>query len=419
MVALFIPGEFALDLGGLRLEIYRFILGISLISGVLRLSKQPGKMELADRLMLFVATIGFISLLRNHGLGEGIEKGGIFLFEILGAYFLSRFGITNQVQLIKVYKILITMVLLFLIPTLIEMTTGYKVIHELAKSVTGRIELGPALYSEKYMRMGMTRSTSAFSHPILNGAICVAAVPMAFYLLIRRFSVFSLFALVGVIASVVSALSSAPLLVLMVNIAFGMYVKLKQIIKSNIKYVMWFVIITAVVLQFSSNRGIIKLIIQTMTFNPETGTHRLLIIANLEDDIMRHPILGSGIGAYWSAPGWMGQSIDNFWWAIAFTYGIPYSVILAITGLSCFIRIKVNDVPTKDDYLAYAIKACILSLMIVGLTVHFFGKAHPLFFFTLGTSVFLFQQQNQQSTQRTRRPRTIKYNDGSNVADKQ
>lgn len=398
VIALFIPGEFTVHLGGLRLEIYRVVLGIAFLNCLFLLFTARPKLEVTDKLVIGLTAWASITLMINHGFAGGLEKAGIFAFEFFGAYFLARMAITSERKFIAVFKYLCWLVVIFLIPAAIEVFTGRKYVHEISEMITGIQFISQKLYTEDYMRAGLTRAASTFSHPILNGAMSAITIPIAFYLYVRKKSYAYLLALIACLFSVATALSSAPLLIIVVQLGVVGYVVLKRMIKSKIKYVVGAISFAALVLHITSNRGIIKLIIQTMTFNPHTGTHRLLIIEHLSDDIMRRPIFGSGIGAYWSAPGWMGQSIDNFWMAISFFYGIPYAVGVAIIGFWCLFKINVSKYPKKQDLLAYTNKAMILSLMIIGVTVHLFGKLNPLLFFAMGSSIFLFNYNADSAT---------------------
>lgn len=400
MVSLFIPGEFHLNLGGLRLELYRIILAIPVVGELSKIVSRKSQYETVDKLVLLASTWGVVSLIMNHGMGGGIEKSGIFAIEVMGGYFLAKNAIANADQLIAVYKRLLLMVVLFMIPSVFEMLTGIKVVHNLAEAMTGNKELGPALYTEDYVRMGMTRATGAHAHPILNGVICVTAMPIAVYLYLERKNFKRFFAVLSVFASVFSALSSAPLLVLAVDMMLVAYVITKKKLKENIRYLVYLVIAAAVLIEVVSNRGIVKIIIHTATFNPHTGTHRLLIIEHLKDDIMRSPFFGSGIGARWTAPFWMGQSIDNFWWAIAFMYGIPYALMIAAVGFISLHRIQVSPIPQKSDNLAYAMKALILGLMVLGLTVHLFDRINPLFYFALGSAAYMLRRSEKAKKRR-------------------
>lgn len=389
IISLFIPAEFFLFVGGLRLEIYRIILGASVVVTIAHIFQNKMRYEITDKLVIALTILGSISLLVNHGLG-GIEKAGIFSFEVFGSYFLARKGLNTRAKVEQAFTLLGTMVLIVFIPTIIETLTGHKIIHGIARAITGHNVLNDSLYTSSYMRMGLTRATGAFDHPILNGTVAAVAVPISLFLVLKYRKPINFVKFFACIICAMSALSSAPLLVLIVQGSVVGYVKLKQIIKHRMKYVVMALLSVAAVIHVVSNRGIFKLIIHKATFNPHTGTHRLLIIEYLQDDIMRNPFLGAGHKAYWSAPAWMGQSIDNYWMAIAFKFGIPYAVGVFALGMLCLLKIHVSKVPKKRDYLAYAMIATIISLMVMGITVHMFGKVHPILFFVFGIAPTLF-----------------------------
>lgn len=390
LFSLFIPGEFALYLGGLRLEVYRVILGIALVSITLNWAKLFRKLTPADKCMLLAAGAGVLSIFANHGLTGGIEKSGIFLLEIVGVYFLARAAIRKDKHFITLYKSLAIAVAIFLIPVVIEAATGYKVVHEFATSLSGVQYLAHDLYTEKYMRAGFTRATGAFSHPILNGIISATTIPIAAYILLFVHKPTGIALLATGLISVVSAFSSAPILIIFVQLSVVIYIKLKNHFRAHMNKVMMVLCVVLVTIHFSSNRGIVKVIIQHATFNPHTGTHRLLIYEHIQDDIMRSPFLGSGVGAYWSNLGWMGQSIDNFWLAISFFYGIPFAALVFLSLIFSISKIEINPRPNKIDYLAYTAKATIISLCILGATVHLFGKSNPLFYFCIGSAGYMY-----------------------------
>lgn len=390
LFSLFIPGEFALYLGGLRLEVYRVILGIALVSITFNWSRLFRKLTPADKCILLAAGAGVISIFANHGLMGGIEKSGIFLFEIVGAYFLARAATRNDKYFITLYKSLAIAIAIFLIPSAIEAATGFKVVHELATSLSGVQYLSHDLYTEKYMRAGFTRATSAFSHPILNGIISAISIPISAYILLFVNRPTGIAFLVSGLISVISSFSSAPILIIFVQVSVVIYIKLKSHFRAQMNKVVIVFCVALAAIHFLSNRGIVKIIIQKATFNPHTGTHRLLIYEHIQDDIMRAPFLGSGVGAYWSNLGWMGQSIDNFWLAISFFYGIPFALLVFLSTIFSISKIDINARPNKIDYLAYTAKATIISLVILGITVHLFGKANPLFYFCIGSAGYMY-----------------------------
>lgn len=386
VVSLFIPGEFYLNLGGLRLEMYRIILMISVFGSFRYLSKSGTNLHLGDKCVNFAILWAVGSILINYGISRGIEKSGILFIELFGAYYLARRTFSSIENVISVYKTYIILVLLILPFSFIEFVTGDKWLHDIATSLTGNRHLPESLYTEKYMRLGMTRAASAFSHPILNGIVCVTALPLAFYLYLSEKKIWHIIVVFAMITAVVTSISSAAFLALAIYMLVIAFFKLKKKIGAGMKRVIWLLVAMAAVVQMVSNRGVVKLVIQNLTFNPHTGTHRLLIIEHLQDDILRSPLFGSGIGAPWSAPFWMGQSIDNFWWATAFFFGIPFPIFVSYSVIYCVRKIRVSTHPGEADYFSFCIISMCLAFLFLGLTVHLFGKAQPLFFFVLGTS---------------------------------
>ncbi len=390
IISVFIPAEFYFEVGGLKIEVYRVILATGTLYFGHKFLLNFHLSRVNDVLMLVIATLGVVSLLVNHGLVGGTEKGGIFFLESMGAYLIARFCIRSEQDFVKTFTLFAWLIAFFCVFAFIECTTGRRLIHEIAYWLTGHNVLpdGVRYITPDYMRAGFVRAAGPFSHPILNGTISAMVVPvmLAVYLLTRRFRYLVLFGLA--IFSTVSSLSSAPLLVLLLNLMMLGYFFVKRVMKHAVKYLVYALLLALTFVQLFSNRGVIKLIIQNMTFNPHTGTHRLLIVEHLSDDIMLSPFLGSGIGAFWSAPGWMGQSIDNYWLAIAFFHGIPFSLLLLGLTIYTIYRIPLSVVPGREYYVYFSVKVILVSLMMSGFTVHFFDKLSFLFYFLLGVGAW-------------------------------
>ena len=95
-LALIMPLEFSVTLGGLRLSPYRVLLLIVFVSLALKLlqeRRQP--MNLVDGLIAAHAAWVVLALTVYGGLAQGIESGGIYVVESFGAYLLGRLTITN------------------------------------------------------------------------------------------------------------------------------------------------------------------------------------------------------------------------------------------------------------------------------------------------------------------------------------
>ncbi len=390
IISVFIPAEFYIEVGGLKLEVYRIILGIGTVYYGQKFLGNLHRSKLNDRLMLFIVVVGATTLFINHGVTGGAEKAGIFVFESFGAYLIARFCVRSEKHFVELFVLFAQLIAVFCVFAFIECTTGRRLIHEFAYWLTDHNVLpdGVRQRTKDYMRAGFTRAAGPFSHPILYGTISATVVPVMFalYLLTRRFKYLLLFGL-GIF-STLSSLSSAPLLVLLLNGAMAGYFITKRVMKRSINYLLGSVVLLLLFIQIASNRGVIKLIIQNMTFNPHTGTHRLLIVEHLMDDIMASPLWGSGIGAFWSAPGWMRQSIDNYWLAISFFHGLPFAFLLLTLTIYTIVKIPLSVYPGREYYLCFSVKVILVSLMMSGFTVHFFDKLYFLFYFMLGIGAF-------------------------------
>ena len=87
VASIFIPVEFHVLLGTLRLEAYRIVLAITLVFALINLRKILNHADLIDILLLLFVILASTSLIYNHGLKDGIESSGILIIEILGAFY--------------------------------------------------------------------------------------------------------------------------------------------------------------------------------------------------------------------------------------------------------------------------------------------------------------------------------------------
>ena len=95
VISIFIPVEFHVLAGSLRLEAYRIILVLTLIYTLINIRKVLENADLVDILLFFFVILASASLIYNHGLKDGIESSGILIIEILGAFYLARLFITS------------------------------------------------------------------------------------------------------------------------------------------------------------------------------------------------------------------------------------------------------------------------------------------------------------------------------------
>jgi O-antigen ligase len=157
--------------------------------------------------------------------------------------------------------------------------------------------------------------------------------------------------------------------------------------------ILWCIAILGfLVAQFGSNLGAFKFFILHFTFDPQTGWYRVAIWDFGMASVLNHPWLGIGL-ADWARPRWMpSDSVDNFWLLTAMRYGIPSLALLlgaCIWTMLAVARAKSADETVESCRLAYLI--CMVTFLLVGLTIHFYHAIYAWFMFVLGSGAWLIE----------------------------
>jgi len=384
LAALLLPPELSLHLGGLRLSGYRVVLLILFLPMLYRLLTSPRvRVTPADLGMMFVSAWCLLALAANHDLLSAIEKGGILIAEMLGSYLLARVYITSYDKLVAVTKFLLVLVAVVLIVSIPESLSG---LHYLRGS-------NITIYPE---RMGLHRAYGPFDHPILHGVYCAAAFSYGYYLLVKnaKGSPTKFLPVAIICGATFFSLSAGPYIALATQIGLLAWDRLTHNINGR-----WWIVIGAIcagyiVLDLSSNRSPVAILISHFSFSGQTAYFRLLIFDYGYAEVMRHPLLGIGFNE-WVRPGWMPPSVDNFWLLTAMRYGIP--ALLGIVGVMIYLTTRLGYNGSHSDKLRDAARAwgfTLAGFVVVGCTVAFWNATFVLFFFLLGSGCWLLERQN-------------------------
>ena len=384
LICLLLPPELSVHLGGLKLSGYRVLLLIMFLPMLYQLMLAPAlKTTPADWCMCFVSAWSFVALVANHTVIEAIEKGGILIVEMLGAYLVARVYIRSYAQLQAVAFLMVCITALVLIVSIPESLSG---VHFLRGS-------NITIYPERF---GLHRAYGPFDHPILHGVVCAAAFSYAYYLLADNISgtLNRLFPLFIVCAATFFALSAGPYIALATQIGLVIWDRLSK----NFKGRWWFVIVTIVsiyiALDIASNRSPVAVLISYLSFSGQTAYMRLLIFDFGSAEVLRHPLLGIGFNE-WVRPGWMPPSVDNFWLLTAMRYGLP--TLLGIVAVMAYMVIRIGSRDTHSELLRNAGRAwgfTLAGFVLVGCTVHFWNATFILFFFLLGSGCWLLEYKD-------------------------
>lgn len=388
IVSLFIPFEFYIMAGSVRIEAYRIVLGLGLLYAVFNFRQALQRADLVDILLLALTVIVFASFWHNHGLQKAVESTGIFAIETLGAFYVARLFITTPQRFYWVNQTFITLLALLTVIAFYEAFTQHRILHDIAEKITGHHALDPRLYTQDYVRNGIMRTTSLFEHPILYGTLMALFFPFAILLVLRYRGTGHVLKLGGLTLSMILTLSSAPLLAIIFQGVTAILVKFWQNARQFWLSMFFGGLATALLIEAFSNRGFFGILISYLTFNPNTGYFRILQWEYTADDIRDNLILGIAhhdwTRPYWME--WMGNSIDSFWLLLILQHGVFALTLLLLACLYAVFN-TLNLAHHHCEQHRWMVSAWIMSFMsliLIGFTVDYFGKLQPMFFFMLG-----------------------------------
>lgn len=390
VIALMMPPEVSLYLGELRVTPYRVVLILSIgYCLFLLLSGRAGRIRLCDSLIILHGGYVFTALTFHHGLIQGLESGGIYFIEAIGAYLFARRFIRNAVDFRGFVAMLSFMVIAMALFTVVESLTGKHLIRETAREFLG----GPAL-PHIADRFGLARAFGSFEHPILYGVFCASAFALSVYVLgngtnergrpVARSSVI-------MVATVVS-LSAGAFVALFIQFGLLVWERLTRIIAGRWLLLCILLGVLWVMVDLLSNRTPIHVALTYLTFNPTTAYNRMLIWEFGTDEVVRNPIFGIGFNE-WIRPEWMHSgSMDNFWLVGAVRYGLPSFILLAAAILLIWKRVAtLKGIDSLRARYRTGWIICMVGLAVAGCTVHFWNALFVLFMFIVGSGVWMLE----------------------------
>ncbi|WP_455373550.1 O-antigen ligase family protein [Limibacillus halophilus] len=396
LAGLVMPPEASLNLGGLRLSGYRVVLILTLLPCLLMLfTGRKGRLNIADGLIILHCIWAVLALIRQAGLGQGIESGGIYAVECLGAYLLGRLYIRSYEDFYRFSRLLVGLILALLLFTLPEALTGKHLLRDLFRAVLG----GPgAHYIDP--RMGLTRAFGPFDHPILYGVFSAVGFSLAFYVLAeaKLLPVKRLMPAAGVALATFLSLSGGPFVALAMQIGIIGWERATQGIRFRWLGLLGIFACVYIAISLLSNRNPILVFISYLTFSTRSAYNRVLIWDYGTAEIGRHPLFGIGLADWIRAP-WMSDSMDNFWLVTAVRYGLPAFALLAAT--LCILVIRVAGRKGCAPEILRARRAwgfTLFGLALAGCTVHLWNALFVLFFLILGSGAWILETSTRTAS---------------------
>lgn len=383
------PASLAFQVGTLNMQIYKFALVALVPLIVIEMARNPIRLRAPDYLMLAFGFLQGAITVYHHGLTQeflvysyvvpiasiGWENIGITGLEYLAPYFTARAFIRTKGQLVSAIRIMIWLALGISFFTWIEATTTFSV-----------FQLGTSTYAEQ--RLGFYRSAGPFPGPIQWGffASSLFALSLSQATGMDNGDKGKVLIVLLLLGAVFTSLSSAAFMAVALQIGLTAYLVMSARLNRRWLYLSLAVVFAYLFVDVLSNRTPVHVFFSYATLNPWTGYYRLLIWEFGWQNFLSSPLTGIGFNDWIRLP-WMTASVDSFWLVLLMRYGLLGTVPLVLTFLTA-LRLVGRSIESEEIKFPISIAAAwsfsVVSMIVVGFTVHHFGHALIFMTFFLG-----------------------------------
>ena len=370
-------------IGPLLLKPYRIVLLVLFVPLLVRLcSGAAGRMMAFDWLMIGASLWATLALLTNHPASEVIEPGGVILIELLGAYLVARVCIRSAEDFRRVVKVLFAIILVLLVFAALESVTHRPILLQL---------LGQSqAISEASSRFGLRRAQAVFAHSIHYGVFVSAGLGMIWYALRPDAGLIPRVVCTFVIGlSTFFSLSTGALITFIMQCGFIIWEAVAKPHPKRWRLFAWGFLAGYILLDLVATRTPFHVLVNYASFSSGSAYNRILIWRYGTDNVIANPIFGLGLND-WVKPGWMDESVDNFWLLLTMQYGLPF--IAMFVGALYLILRRVSRQRLADP-IDRACRAGYLTtfggIVIAGGTVHYWQTMFAFVLFLFGTGVWI------------------------------
>lgn len=368
------------EVAGFRLDPYRVFLLLVIVAAVPAfLSGRAAPFRLPDALMIGLGIWILVTLVLHHGV-ERLPYAVTQMADLVGGYMLARLTLRSVEDFENFVSIYIWILLLLLPFALVEFLTARAPLLEFLSL------FGPAIKAQEFERNGFFRAQVAFPHSILFGLFCSIALSNALYArskFLNRLTRSSATVLLTLLS-----LSSAVALSIMLQAGLALWGRITKR-RWGLLFILAIFIIAS--LEFLSNRGPFILLIETLTFNPQTGWWRVYIWEYGSQSVLNNPLLGIGMND-WVRPDWMlTSSVDNFWLLLAMRYGLPALLFLGTALTLLLVGLLRQPLVGEANEIRTGYVIGWVSLALVLCTVHVWDAVAAFVSFYFGAATaFLY-----------------------------
>ncbi len=386
ILSVVMPVELSFYIGGVLMTPTRAVLILMILPAIYRLL-QKGQLQRYDLSLLAFTSWIVLSFAFNHGVAVAIESGGVLALEVLAGYLIARTYIVHRYQYLATIRLLMVLAIIMLPFVVFEALTGSHYIHEFAATIGGFSY--PLDYEQ---RLGMTRAYGPFSHPILMGVFSSSLIGIIWYGCLNCRLSGKLLKVGLISATTFFSLSSAPILLAIFQFLAIAWNRVAAGFQHRWRLVVLAFSSLYIFLSFWSPYPPLIVILSKITLNPGTAYYRMLIWEYGSAEVARHPLFGIGLND-WVRPVWMiYDSIDNFWLKQGMRFGIPALLFLSISVILVVrkaILLSRENISFQSRQILRGWIVSMITLILIGFTVDFFGTIHVYLYFLLGLGAAL------------------------------
>ena len=398
LFAFVLPTEMSIELGGLRLTVPRIIDLIIFPLIMMDIIQNKLKFHLTDLCVFLFCTLIFFSLLINNDLGMAIENGGIRILEAVAPYLAARLWCT-RFDGPRIYKLVRPMLVIFLAIFAYEAIFKTFLIRPVIADIFGQT----AILQYDY-RNGLLRASGPFPHQILASVYFLLYVPIIWFYArslpekaILLFLTLALMFFTGSSTGLMGALLQIAILGFTIVTAAG---------QQRWNYIIYSFTIGFIVLQILTEKGALNFLMNRLSVNSNSFHYRLLIWEYNWPTVMNNMMWGIGRNKA-DIPAWLVQSIDSFWLAVGVKQGLSSIIVLAVGGVAALFSLNSSAPRTngrRDYKMRLAMGVLLFTLLLAAFAVDYWETIYGFFFFVLGYTVSL-GQDNKAAESRRSRPR--------------
>lgn len=390
------PTSVSLNLGGLRLSVFRIVLLVMFIPMLfMLLSGRRGRFMIFDALVFGHATWALLALINWGGLAQGIESGGIYIVEFVGAYLVGRLYIRTYDDFEAFARAFVMIVVLMLIFTIPEALTSVHFLHD---TIAGMMGAPRAPFIEQ--RMGLERTFGPFDHPILYGVFSASAFSLAYFMIAKKrlTNWGGMGQVIGVALATFMSASGGPYVVMIMQGFVALWERVLGKIKGRWRMLFGLFALTYLCIDLLSNRSPFHVFVTHFTFSTQSAYNRILIFEYGTAEVWRNPLLGLGLGD-WIRPVWMSDSMDNFWLLIAVRYGLPAWAMMVGLMLGMLWAVgQRRDLPEPWRRARHAWAFTLFGITVAAATVHLWNALFVLFIFLIGAGAWMLDAKPDTAT---------------------